>query len=131
MTHVKRTSSNGENFTSQMDETEKQREEEEEDLLENEGGDEDRFRFSTEEFTFSDFLVKIVAGSRRTFLKQGSMFYNLQMTMCLIVFLSALVMGLSFLSVCRYERMICIFLIVQSVFGLLIVITHIIATVLR
>ena len=86
-----------------------------------------------DELSFTWFLIKLMEQIRKFWppncasFKRQNFFYHAQLLLIFIMFLVAIVAGAVFLNQCNTERMICIFLIVHGVCGIIVVLVHMIA----
>ncbi len=87
--------------------------------------------------SFPWFLIRVVQGIRKLFglnhalFKRKNISYYVQLSFTFIVFVVATGIGAIYLNECSDERMICIFLIVQGVCGLVVVLVHTTAAVVE
>jgi hypothetical protein len=85
---------------------------------------------SPDELSFTWFLIKVIQQIRKlcppnyALLKRENLSYYAQLLLMFIMFIVAIVIGAIFLNNCYNEQMICIFLIVHGVCGIVVVLVH-------
>jgi hypothetical protein len=86
-----------------------------------------------DELSFAWFLLQMIQHIRKlrrpnfALLKRENFSYYAQLLLIFFMFIVAIVTGAVFLNHCYNERMICIFLIVHGVCGIIVVLVHMIA----
>ena len=106
-------------------------------IMTDEDSDTDDRPLERNELSFSWFLMKVVqemrqlGGSNHALFQRKNFSYHVQLLFAFIIFMVATIVGAIYLNNCYNERMICIFLIVQGVCGLVVVLVHIIAAIVK
>lgn len=83
-----------------------------------------------DELSFTWFLIKVMEQTPKfwppnyTFLKRQHFSYHAQLLLVFIMFIVAIIVGAIFLNQCNNEQMICIFLVVHGVCGIIVVLVH-------
>jgi hypothetical protein len=106
-------------------------------MMNDEDSDTDGRPLESDELSFSWFLIRVrqeiqkLCGPNHALFKRKNISYHVQLLLMFIIFIFATIIGAHYLNDCYNERMICIFLIVQGVCGLIVVLVHISAAIVR
>ncbi len=90
-----------------------------------------------DELSFAWFLIKLIQQIRKlcppnyALFKQEGLSYYAQLLLIFLMFIVAIVIGAVFLNDCYNEQMICIFLIVHGVCGIVVILVHMTAAFVR
>lgn len=96
----------------------------------------DRF-LKLDELTFTWFFTRVVqkisklCGTNHALFQRKHISYHIQLIITFVLFIATIIVGAIYLNNCYTERMICIFLIVQGVTGLVVVLVHIFAAIVE
>lgn len=84
-----------------------------------------------DDLSFTWFLIKAMQQIRKcqppnyTLLQRKNLSYYTQISVVFMLFFVAIIIGAVFLNQCHDERMLCVFLIVHGVCGIVVILIHI------